>query len=186
MDDESGWNAILLFMWTDQVRDAVVARVERDTLGRRGWLVRVFADPDRARPSLIEAVHMRVVEAIRDETGADLDHLGSQAAWECYEQVWAALDRRWRHGGTLAVVPLGDEPTVSRALVSLPVDAALAAAVDVEDRGVVEPLWLHGRLRVDADGLRRYLATGGRDIPPRVRATVQRILAVVVDAPAGP
>lgn len=186
VDDESGWNAILLSMWTDRVCDAVVARVERETLERRGWFVRVFADPDGARPRLIETVHTLVVAAIHDETGADLDHLGSQAAWDCYQQVWVALSRRWEGGGTLATVPLGEEPAVVRALATLPDDAALAAAVDIDDHGAGQPLWLHGRLRVDADGLRRYLATRGQGIPPRVRSTVHRILTAVADASAGP
>ncbi len=77
MDDESGWTQILLEVWSPEVRDAVVEHIERSSVGRHGWLVRVFADLDGGSGPLTEIVHAVVLAAIRDETGADLDGLGN-------------------------------------------------------------------------------------------------------------
>ena len=57
MDDGSGWNDILLELWSDAVCDAVVARIQRETVGRRGWLVRVFCDPESVRGEFTETAH---------------------------------------------------------------------------------------------------------------------------------
>jgi hypothetical protein len=176
VDDESGWNQILLELWSPAVRDAVVDRIDRAAVGRHGWLVRVFADPDHVREALTEIVHAVVLAAIRDETGADLDGLGSQAAWECYEQVWTELGRRWADGGSLAVVALGAETAVVSALSRLPEEAAVAAGAEVDAHGV-QPLWLHGRLRVDGRGLRAYLKLDGGRAPTDVAAAIDQILA---------
>jgi hypothetical protein len=177
VDDESGWNAILLEVWSEQVRDAVVSRIERATVGRRGWLVRVLLDPEGVRQEgWTETAHALVLAAIRDETGADLEALGSQAAWECYEQVWDALTARFAGGGPFATVPMRDEPTVSRLLTDLPVEAAAYAGADVTGERP-DPLWLAGRLRVDAEGLRAYLALDGGRAPAAVHAAVTNILA---------
>lgn len=178
MDDESGWNDILLEVWSERLRDTVIARIERMTVGRRGWLVRVFSDPDGCRADWTETVHALVLAAIRDETGADLDDLGSQAAWECYEQVWDLLAARWADGGTLAVVPLGNEPEVSRLLQQLPAEAAAHAGADVTSPQP-DPLWVAGRLRVDVDGLRAYLALDGGRVPRPTHAAIATILARV-------
>jgi hypothetical protein len=169
VDDETGWNDVLLAMWTDAVRDAVVARIERATVGRRGWLVRVFADPEGCRPDFTETVHALVVAAIHDETGADLDALGSQAAWESYEQVWEALRRRWADGGPLARVRIGAEPEVARAIGALPAEAAAHLAADVTGPRP-DPLWVGGRLRVDLDGLAAYRRLDGGQVPHDVAA----------------
>jgi hypothetical protein len=174
-DDHSGWHEVLLSMWSDETRDAVVARIEQATVGRRGWLVRVFASPDAVRPELTETLHAVVLAAIRDETGADLDALGSQAVWDCYEQVWDALARRWFDGGDLAAVRLTSEPTVTALLAKLPAEAAVCAAADVVSDGV-DPLWIGGRLRVDADGLRAYLSLDGGRAPAAVHAAITAIL----------
>lgn len=176
MDDESGWNQILLEVWSPRVRDAVVDHIEQSSVGRHGWLVRVFADPDGVSGPLTETVHAVVLAAIQDETGADLDGLGSQAAWECYEQVWTALEQRWADGGTLAVVPLGSEPPVIAALRRLPDEVAVAAAAEVGEHGV-QPLWLRGRLLVDDRGLQAYLARHGASAPPEVARTIRQVLA---------
>lgn len=178
MDDESGWNQILLEVWSPQVRDAVVEHIERSSVGRHGWLVRVFADPDGVSGPLTETVHAVVLAAIRDETGADLDGLGSQAAWECYEQVWSALEARWADGGTLAVVPLGAEPSVVTALQRLPDEAAVAGAAEVGEHGA-QPLWLRGRLLVDDRGLEAYLSLDGGQAPSEVVQAIRQILALL-------
>lgn len=175
-DDGSGWHHVLLALWSDDVRDAVVARLERSCVGRHGWFARVFATPDDAGIPLTETVHALVLAAIRDETGADLEELGSQAAWDCYEAVWDALAARWQDGGLLAYVTLGEEPQVVRELRALPVEAAAAAAADVSGP-VPEPLWLRGRLRIDADGLRHHLQLDGGPVPPEVEVHARRILA---------
>jgi hypothetical protein len=180
LDDSSGWNDVLLGLWSERVRDAVVDRIERSSVGRHGWLARVYTDPDRVRPGLTETVHQLVLAALRDETGADLEALGSQAAWECYEQVWDALAARWDDGGPLATVPLGSEPKVVRLLDPLPAEAAVAAAVDV-DGSVRDPLWIAGRLRIDAAGVRAYLQLDGGRTPRDVHTTLTTILAIVED-----
>ncbi len=177
-DDGTGWNDVLLALWSPEVRTAVVARLERAAVGRHGWFARVFADPDGVTPAVTETVHALVLAAIRDETGADLEALGSQAAWECYEEVWAALRERWHDGGELAVVALGREPEVVRALRRLPPEAAASAAADVSGP-VAEPLWVRGRLRIDETGLRRYLQLDGGLVPPEVHAAATRILAAL-------
>jgi hypothetical protein len=175
MDDESGWNEVLLEVWSDDLRDQVVARIESLAVGRHGWLVRVFSDPEGVAGGLTETVHAIVLAAIRDETGADLEELGSQAAWECYEQVWDRLAERWAEGGDLAVVPLGLEPDIVRLIHRLPLEGAVAAAADVSgDRP--DPLWLRGRLRVDLAGLRAYLQLDGGRAPAEVHAAVTAIL----------
>jgi len=178
LDDSSGWNDVLLGVWSERVRDAVVDRIERSSLGRHGWLARVHNDPERVRPGLTETVHQLVLAAMRDETGADLEELGSQAAWDCYEQVWNALARRWADGGRLATVPLGQEPQVVRLLERLPAEAAVAAAVDV-DGDLRDPLWIAGRLRIDAAGVRAYLQLDGGRTPHDLHATLTAILAIV-------
>jgi hypothetical protein len=174
VDDETGWNDVLLGLWSEAVRDAVVARIERATVGRRGWLVRVFADPDGCRPDFTETVHALVLAAIRDETGADLDALGSQAAWESYEQVWDALAARWRDGGPLAVVRLGAEPEVARAIAGLPPEAAAHLAADVSGPDP-DPLWVAGRLRVDLDGLAAYRRLDGGRLPHAIDAALRTV-----------
>jgi hypothetical protein len=178
MDDTTGWDEVLRGSWSDRVRDLVVARIEQATVARRGWLVRVVADPDRVRPELTETVHAVVLAAIRDETGADLEELGSQAAWECYEEVWRELTHRWARGGPLAEVPLGREVEVVRVLHRLPVEAAVAAGADVTRAGI-EPLWLAGRLRLDVEGLLAYRALDGGRLPNEVAADLRLLLAAV-------
>lgn len=178
MDDDSGWNQVLLELWNPAVCRAVVERIETAARGRHGWLVRVFSDPDRVRGELTETVHALVIAAIRDETGANLDELGSQAAWHCYEQVWICLSTRWADGGELAVVPLTAEPSVVDALAQLPPEAAVAAGADVDVDGI-QPLWLHGRLRIDVQGLRTYLALDGGQAPDPIAATIRHILGHV-------
>ncbi len=178
MDDTSGWDGILREVWSPGVRDAVVARIEGATVGRRGWLVRVFAAPEQVRGELTETVHALVLAAIRDETGADLEALGSQAAWECYEQVWDTLAARWATGGALPAVPLGREPGVVRAVLELPPEAAVCAGADLVG-GAVQPLWLAGRLYVDTEGLRAYLALDGGRVPAVVAADIAEVLTAV-------
>lgn len=181
-DDGSGWHGVLLELWSSEVRDAVVHRLEDAAVGRHGWFVRVFSDPDGAPGGLTETVHALILAGIRDETGADLEALGSQAAWECYEQVWERLAQRWHDGGALARVRLGEEPEVVRALLALPTEAAACAAADVGS-GTVQPLWLRGRLRIDARGLRHYLQLDGGLAPVEVVAASRRILAALEPDP---
>jgi hypothetical protein len=177
-DDGTGWNEVLVGGWSDAVRRAVVRRVERLAVGWRGPLVRTLADEDGVDGAWTETLHRTVLHAIAEETGADLDELGSQAAWACYDEVWAALAERWGDGGELAVVPLGAEPLVSSLIAGLPPEAAAAAGADV--RGTTpDPLWVRGRLRVDVEGLRDLLARGGSDpaVELRVETLLQRLAA---------
>lgn len=181
MDDTTGWDEVLRGSWSDRVRDLVIGRIEEATLARRGWLVRVVTDPDQVRPELTETVHAVVLAAIRDETGADLEELGSQAAWECYEDVWRELTERWAGGGPLATVPLGREVEVVRILRRLPAEAAVAAGADLTVAGI-EPLWTAGRLRLDADGVRAYRALDGGRLPAELASDLAVLLAAVDEA----
>jgi hypothetical protein len=180
VDDDTGWNEVLLDLWSPSLRDDVVARIESASRGRHGWLVRVFADPEGVAAGLTETVHRLVLAAIRDETGADLEALGSQAAWECYEQVWDTLAARWADGGSLGVAPIGREPELVRLVRQLPLEAAVAAAADVSGPEA-DPLWLAGRLRIDVIGLRAYLRLDGGRAPAPVHALVTSILRLVPD-----
>jgi hypothetical protein len=174
-DDGSGWNEVLVGGWTADVRDAVVVRIERASLGRRGWLVRTLADPDGVQAGWVEALHRVVVAAVAAETGADLDALGSQAAWACYDDVWAELGARWADGGALPQVPLGDEPAVVRLLQHLPPQIAEHAGADVSGT-VPDPLWVAGRLRVDVEGLWAYLALHDGELSARTRRAIDLLI----------
>jgi hypothetical protein len=175
-DDGTGWNEVLVGGWTAEVRDAVVARVERACLGRRGRLVRVLGDPEAAPARHVEQLHRLVLDAVAAETGAHLEELGSQAAWACYDDVWEELTARWADGGELATVPLGAEPAVVRLLQHLPPEIAEHAGPDGHARPP-DPLWLGGRLRVDVDGLYAFLALHDGELPERVRRGIDLVIA---------
>jgi hypothetical protein len=174
-DDGTGWNELLVGGWTSDVRDAVVRRVERATTGRHGRLVRTVADPEAVRPAWVEQLHELILAAIAAETGADLDALGSQAAWACYDAVWDELAARWSDGGALVTVPLGAEPGVVRLVQHLPPDVAEHAGADVAER-VPDPLWLRGRLLVDVEGLWAYLALHEGQLPVRTRRAIDLVI----------
>jgi hypothetical protein len=175
VDDDTGWNDVLVGVWSPRVRDAAVAHVERATVGARCLLIHTLRDPDRARPGWVEQLHGLVIEAIYAETGADLDELGSQAAWTAYEQVWDALAERWTEGGSLTRVPLRREPEVVELLRRLSPEGAQAAGMDV---GVAPPqeLWLDGRLLLDVEGLHACKAMA--DLDGTQRRLVDRLLAL--------
>ncbi|MEX1162922.1 MAG: hypothetical protein WEB03_05015 [Nitriliruptor sp.] len=159
-DDGSGWNEVLVGGWSDEVRRAVVDLVGGLTVGWRGPLVRTLSDEIGADRGWTETLHRVVLDAIGQVTGADLEALGSQAAWACYEDAWSALQQVWGDGGDLATVPLGQELAVTELLAELPPAVAAAAGADV--RGPrADPLWVAGRLRIDVDALHRALTRGG-------------------------
>lgn len=176
-DDDTGWTDVLLDGWGPLVRDAVVARVERHYVGSRAELVRVMRAPDHARYTWTEHLHRVVLTAIQIETGADLEELGSQAAWACYEDVWERLRARWHEGGAMRAVDPSDDDDVLLLLGLLPMAGAAAAGCDV---GVspFEPLVLEGRILLDAEGLLKWVATD-LSIPDAVREVVDDLLAFV-------
>jgi hypothetical protein len=176
VDDDSGWDEVLTGVWGPTVRDAVVARVEAATVGARCLLVCTLRDEGVGRDGWVEQLHHLVVEAIRDETGADLDELGSQAAWTTYEDVWKRLAARWHDGGQMSLVPLRREVEATACLRHLLGLAAQAAGMDV-GADPPQPLWLEGRLRVDAEGLRRLLTEADLDGAQRLAA--ERLLEIV-------
>lgn len=160
MDDESGWNEVLVDGWGPLVLAAVVERVERTMVGRRGVLVRALVEgsaPNHA--ACVEEVHARILEAIRTETGADLDALGSQAAWASYDQVWGRLQHTWGtgvHGGLVPVPAPVVEEVVALVRSLSPAGGSRAGA----DVGVLpfEPLAAAGWPCVDVEGLFAHLA----------------------------
>jgi hypothetical protein len=179
VDDDTGWNDVLVGVWSPRVRDAAVAHVERATVGARCLLVHTLRDPEAARPAWVEQLHALVIEAIYAETGADLDELGSQAAWTAYEQVWDALAARWRESDRFDVVPLRREPHALSLLQRLSTPGAQAAGMDVGTTPP-EPLWVGGRLHIDGEGLVAYRATDDVSGPEQI--VVDELLALIGQA----
>jgi hypothetical protein len=175
VDDDTGWSEILVDGWGDLVRGAVVSRVERATVGHRGMLVRALADPDAARFAWTEQVHDLVLSAIREETGADLDALGSQAAWACYDDAWNALARRWRGGGTLHVVPGAQEHAVTALVRSLSPLAAEHAGADI-GQDPWDLVQIDGRLLIDLEGLYAVVARDQGQLTVADRARIDQII----------
>ena len=152
-DDDSGWNEILVGGWTEEIRDRAVRRVEDLTVAWRAPLVRTLRDPHGVPPAWTESLHRAVLLAIQEITGADLDLLGSHAAWACYEEVWDALAEVWKDGGDLPRVPLRAEPRAVALLAQAPPHVAEAAGADARVVPAA-PLWIGGRLHLDVEGLR--------------------------------
>jgi hypothetical protein len=173
-DDGSGWNEVLVGGWTPAVRHRCVGRVEVMTRGWRNALIRTLTVPDQVPDRWTEALHRAVLTAIEQETGADLDLLGSHAAWACYEDVWDALARRWRDGGHLPMVPLDREPRVAALIAGSPDHVAEAVGADITGPQPV-PLWIAGRLRVDVDGL-RALRDGPHPLTPADLLRIETLL----------
>lgn len=173
LEEDAVWEAILVDGWGPLVRHAVVERVERATLGSRGTLVRALADPDHARFAWTEWLHCQVVDAIMHETGADLDALGSQAAWACYEDAWELLAARWRDGGRLGRVASDAVPRLRTLLAHAPAWVAERAGADIG--GIPpEPLVLHGVTRIDLEGLTSCLRSP--DLDERGRRIVDAMI----------
>lgn len=177
-DDDTGWHEVLLDSWSPRLRAAVVDRIERATVGRRGLLVRALSDPDGARFALTEQVHRLVLAGIRDEVGADLDELGSQAAWACYEEVWDVLAGRWATGGATLPVPTGREELVAELLARLPPTVAECAGADTGTVPVT-PLSVGGVMRVDLEGLWACVTVNEGRLSPEVRATIDRLIGAL-------
>lgn len=176
MDDESGWHTILVEGWGDLVRAAVCDRVDAALATARGVLALATVTPDDAPAAAVERVHHAVVEAIAAETGANLDELGSQAAWATYDDVWAELGRRWEDGGSLEHVSATAEVEVVPLLARLPV-AAIEHAGAVLDGPHVRLVRTNGRARLDVEGVYRWLATD-TDANDAVRAQARRLIEV--------
>lgn len=182
MDDETGWNEILVEGWGPLVRAAVVERVERAMIGRRGVLVRALGEEasSAGHAACVEEVHERIVDAIHVETGADLDDLGSQAAWATYDQVWGQLQERWTGGraGGLVVVPPAATEEVVALLRSLTPTGAQHAGADI---GVLPfaPLLHRGRVVVDVEGLFAYLALDAGEVTDEEHHLVDRLVLLV-------
>ena len=185
-DDDSGWTEILVEGWGPLVRAAVVDRVERGLVGRRGVLVRALAEEaaSAGQAACVEEVHARIVEAVREETGADLDELGSQAAWACYDEVWGQLQARWAVGGRTVAVSPAVEPEVVMLLRALSPAAAQHAGADI---GVVPhaPMRCGSRVHVDLEGLFAYLARDTGEVTAADRSLIDRVVALVRGSDGG-
>lgn len=182
VDDHTEWTRILVEGWGPLVLGAVVQRVEGAMVGRRGVLVRALGEERRPSPghaACVEEVHERILEAIRVETGADLDALGSQAAWATYDQVWGRLQQDWGRVPTaLHPVPPVTAGEVVALVRSLTPAAATRAGADV---GVVpyDLLRRAGTLWVDLEGLFAHLAHDTGEVSDEERQLVRRIVALV-------
>lgn len=158
MDDETGWDAILVDGWGPLVRAAVCDRVEEAFATSRGVLALTVADPDAAPAHATERVHDAVLAAIATETGADLDHLGSQAAWATYDDVWAELGRRAADLDRLEPVPPDTTETIRTLLLTLPLPLVEHAGAVLDDDGRVLLLDRGGTALLDVEGVHRWLA----------------------------
>lgn len=177
MDDDSGWDAILVEGWGELVRAAVCDRVDDLLATARGVLALAATTPEDAPADAVERVHAAIVAAIATETGADLDLLGSQAAWATYDDVWAELGRRWQDTPGLEPVPRDVELEVAVLLAGLPRDAIehAGAVVDATD---VRLLRVGGEARLDVEQLFRWLATD-EVATEVVRARARRVVEIV-------
>ena len=106
---------------------------------------------------MVERVHEAIIAAIRAETGANLDELGSQAAWATYDDVWAELGRRWADGGGMEVVDDRVVGEVQRRLALLP-RSAIEHAGAIVDGLAVRLVRIDDVARLDVDGIFRWLA----------------------------
>lgn len=179
-DDDDGWTEILVSGWGALVRAAVVDRVERALVGRRGILWRAVNEEvaSGGHAACVEEVHDHIVAGIRVETGADIDALGSQAAWACYDEVWGQLQRRWADGGTTLPVDPAVADEVTALVRSLCPAAAQHAGADI---GVMpfRLLRVGDRLHVDVDGLFAYLARDVGEVTSGDRMLIDRLVALV-------
>ena len=158
MDDESGWNEILVDGWGPLVRAAVCDRVEDAFSTSRGVLAVAAGDPDGAPAQATERVHETIVAAIAIETGADLHELGSQAAWATYDDVWGELGRRATDGGRFEVVDDAVVETVRTLLLTLPLSLVEHAGAVLGDDGRVMLVRRDGVTLLDVEGVHRWLA----------------------------
>lgn len=178
MDDETGWNDVLVDGWGPLVREAVCERVEASFAASRGLLALTVSAPDDAPAAATERVHEAVVAAIARETGADLDLLGSQAAWATYDDVWAELGRRATDDDRYEAVPPAAVQQVVSLLQQLPPAAVELAGALHDDGGRVVLLRRDEESLLDVDGLFRWLATDDRaEGPARTRARAVVALA---------
>lgn len=181
MDDDTGWDEILVQGWGPLVRGAVVERVEAAMVGRRGVLLRALTEETASagQAACVEEVHDRVLDAIRAETGADLDHLGSQAAWACYDEVWGALQQRWTAGGGgLVAVPIAHADEVAMLVRSLPAAGAQHAGADIGSLPW-QLLRVGGRAVIDVQGLFAWVARDRGEMDPGARVLVDRLVSLV-------
>lgn len=181
MDDESGWNQVLVEGWGDLVRAAVCDRLDDAFATARGVLALAVTAPDDAPADVVERVHDGVVVAIAAETGANLDELGSQAAWATYDDTWAELGRRWTDGGPMEPVDAGREPELVRLLAGLPRDAIEHAGAVVDATSVLLVQTDDGPV-LDVDGLFRWLAVD-EDAGPAARSRARDVVEVARRGP---
>ena len=182
VDDDTEWTRILVDGWGPLVLDAVAQRVERAMIGRRGVLVRALGEERRPSPghaACVEEVHERILEAIRVETGADLEALGSQAAWATYDQVWGRLQQDWGRAPTaLSPVPPAAAGEVEALVRSLTPAAATCAGADVGARPYAL-LRRAGTAWIDVQGLFAHLARDTGEVSDEERHLVRRIVALL-------
>lgn len=179
-DDDSGWTEVLVDGWGPLVRAAVVDRVERSMVGRRGVLVRALTEESASagHAACVEEVHARILVAVREETGADLDELGSQAAWACYDEVWGQLQRTWATGGPTVAVAPAVEGEVVRLLQALSPAGAQHGGADV-GTDPYTPLRCGGVVRLDVEGLFAFVARDTGEVTAADRTLVDRLVLLV-------
>ena len=178
MDDESGWHEILIDGWGPLVRSAVVERAVDAFAFRRGVLAETVANPDDAEAQWVEDVHTAIVEGIRTETGANIEELGSQAAWAPYTEVWQGLADRMLLDDDLVPVPEYRVGQVLALLQEMPDEAVVHAGGVPWPDGPVQAAVVDGRARVHLDGLFKWLATD-QSAPESHRVLARALIAVV-------
>lgn len=145
--------------------------------GDRGYIVR------GVQPGAGDDIQLFVVEEVADElarqTGVDVDYVRTSAGYKALDDVWAVLTARWQDGGSLPAVPAALEETVRRHMAQLTLKAAEWAGCDA-DGDPPAPLHAGGCIRVDVEGLHRYLATfEPYGVTSQERAAIKALTAIV-------
>lgn len=165
---------LLADTWTDELAAHLAGQVAGP--GDHGYLVRAV-QPDAA-DDLVRYVHELIAEVLARETGVDLDWARRDSSWSALDQIFELLREQWADGGTLPSVPARHRDEAHRLLTEqLTGKAAEWAGCDVADMDAPPvPLVAGGHLRVDLEGLGRYLATfAGYGVHPDEPAAIHRL-----------
>lgn len=168
--------------WTPAMAERIAAAVAGP--GNRGSIVR------GVQPGAGDDIQLFVFEEVADElarqTGVDVDYSRTASSRKAISDVLAVLTARWQDGGPLPAVPPALEQTARRHMAQLTLKAAEWAGCDAEGDPPA-PLHAGGCIRVDVEGLHRYLATFGPDgVTGQERAAITALTAMPLGEPGPP
>lgn len=172
--------ALLAQTWTPDLVQRIAERVAQP--GSRGYVIRAVQHD--ASHDLTGLVDHEIADAIHVETGVDLDHARHDTTWHAIDNVWELLVAEWRSGGSLPTVPPAHEATATAWVSALTLKAAEWAGCDIAAEPPL-PLVIGGAIRIDTEGLERYLvAFAAHGIDPAERRTIHALQALVTAPPA--